>query len=229
MLKIENTYQPELVVMLTHHDLTVSNASEIFEQCRDSKAQFWGCKEHPLPTNQMKSLFARMKECGKTTFFEVVAYTEAEGLRGAQVAVECGCDVLMGTKYFDSINAFCRTHHLKYMPFVGKVTGRPSVLHGTIEGMIQEAQACVDKGVYGIDLLGYRFMGDAARLNAELVRRINAPVCLAGNINSAQRLSEVKKASPWCFTIGSAFFDHRFEGTIAEQINYVCDFMHRLR
>ena len=52
---------PELIVMLTHNDFTVSNAEEIFEQCKDSKARYWGFKDHPLPLEKMKRLFARMK------------------------------------------------------------------------------------------------------------------------------------------------------------------------
>lgn len=31
-----------LIVMLTHNDKTVNNAYEIFNQCKNSKAQFWG-------------------------------------------------------------------------------------------------------------------------------------------------------------------------------------------
>ena len=30
----------ELIVMLTHNDLTVENAYEIFEQCQDTKALY---------------------------------------------------------------------------------------------------------------------------------------------------------------------------------------------
>lgn len=216
---------PKLIVMLTHNDFTVSNAAEIFEQCKHSKAQFWGFKEHPLPAAEMKALYQYMKACGKTTFLEVVAYTEAEGLAGAQLAVDCGCDVLMGTKFSDSILELCRRHGLKYMPFVGHITGRPSVLEGTIEGMIAEARACIAKGAYGIDLLGYRYTGDAVSLNAAFVRGVDAPVCLAGSIDSFQRLDEVKAAAPWSFTIGSAFFESRFGRTFAEQIDKVCDYM----
>ena len=40
---------PELIVMLTHNDLTVTDAYEIFDQCKKSKAKFWGFKEEPLP------------------------------------------------------------------------------------------------------------------------------------------------------------------------------------
>lgn len=121
---------PKLIVMLTHDDFTVPNAAEIFEQCRNSQADFWGFKEHPLPKKNMEELYARMKECGKTTFLEVVAYTESEGLEGAKMAADCGCDILMGTIFYYSINEFCQQHQLKYMPFVGVVEGRPSVLSG---------------------------------------------------------------------------------------------------
>lgn len=61
-------HNPKLIVMLTHNDLTVLNAAEIFEECKASKAEYWGFKEHPLPLAEMKSLYSRMKECGKTTF-----------------------------------------------------------------------------------------------------------------------------------------------------------------
>ena len=216
---------PELIVMLTHNDLTVTDACAVFEQCKNSKAKFWGFKEEPLPLGQMKQLFAYMKDCGKTTFLEVVAYGEQECLEGAQKAAECNCDYLMGTSFFDSVNAFCQNHNLKYMPFVGQITGRPSVLEGTIEGMIREAREYLAKGVHGIDLLGYRYTGDPFLLNKEFVANVNAPVCIAGSINSYERLNEIKTAAPWTFTIGGAFFENKFEGTMEEQINNVCDYM----
>ena len=37
--------KPVLIVMLTHNDRTVENAGEIFEQCGDSAARYWGMKE----------------------------------------------------------------------------------------------------------------------------------------------------------------------------------------
>lgn len=218
---------PELIVMLTYNDLTVQNAFDIFEQCKDSKAKYWGFKEEGLPLEQMKKLYAYMKECGKITGLEVVAYTEEECLAGAKMAIACGCDMLMGTIFSDSVNELCRKHDLKYLPFVGKVTERPSVLEGTAEEMIEEANRYLAKGVYGIDLLGYRYTGDATALNKQFVAGVNVPVCLAGSVNSFQRLDEIKDASPWSFTIGSAFFDNKFNGTFCEQINKVCDYMHK--
>lgn len=218
-------HQPELIVMLTYNDLTVENAYEIFEQCKHSKAKYWGLKEEALPLEDMKKLFRYMKQCGKKTGLEVVAYTEQECLQGAKLAVECDCDILMGTIFYDSINDLCKEHQLKYMPFVGKVSERPSILDGTIEFMIEEAEEYLRKGVYGIDLLGYRYTGDAVELNKRFTEAIAAPVCIAGSINSYERLTEVKTISPWGFTIGSAFFDHAFGEQFCEQIDKVCDYM----
>lgn len=214
-----------LIVMLTHNDRTVENAYEIFDKCKNSKAKFWGFKEEPLPIDQMKKLYAYMKECGKTTFLEVVEYTEEKGLEGAKMAVECGCDILMGTMFFDSINEYCKENNIKYMPFVGEVVERPSILKGSIESMVDEANKCLEKGVYGFDLLGYRYTGDAVELNKKFVEQVKAPVCIAGSINSYKRLDEIKDANPWAFTIGGAFFENKFDGTFSEQINKVCDYM----
>lgn len=216
---------PELIVMLTYNDLTVENAFSIFDACKDAQAKFWGFKEEGLAPEQMMKLFAYMKECCKTTVLEVVAYTEKECLSGAELAVACGCDILMGTVFFDSVNEYCRKNHLKYMPFVGKITGRPSVLEGSVDELTAEALRYLNKGVYGIDLLGYRHKGDAKTLIENFVSQVNAPVCLAGSINSYGRLDEVKAAAPWAFTIGSAFFDHQFGGSFCEQINAVCEYM----
>ena len=217
---------PELIVMLTHNDLTVHNAYDIFDQCKNSKAKFWGFKEEPLPLEQMQKLFSYMKSCGKTTFLEVVAYTEKECLEGAKKAVACNCDFLLGTIFSDAINNFCKDNHLKYLPFVGKISERPSILEGSIEDMIQEANAYIAKGVYGIDLLGYRYTGDASLLNREFVAGVNAPVCIAGSINSYERLNEIKSVAPWTFTIGGAFFENKFDGTMKEQIDKVCEYIH---
>lgn len=218
---------PELIVMLTHNDRTVANAQEVFEACKDSKARFWGFKEEPLPLEDMKKLYAAMKECGKTTFLEVVAYTDEECLAGARMAAKCGVDVLLGTMYSDSIQELCEAYGMKYMPFIGKVSGRPSILEGSLEEMVDEARSALAKGVYGFDLLGYRYTGDAAALNRAFVQAIDVPVCLAGSINSYQRLDEVKDASPWAFTIGGAFFEKKFGESIGNQIDAVCDYMAR--
>ena len=215
--------KPALVVMLTYNDLTVPNAYEIFDACKNARAQYWGFKEENLPLPEMKELFAYMKACGKTTSLEVVAYTADECMAGAEMAAACGVDILMGTVFSDKILAFCKARGLKYMPFVGEVSERPSVLKGTAEAMIAEAKGYLQKGADGIDLLGYRYVGDAFQLNRAFVPAVHAPVCIAGSVNSFARLDEVKQIAPWSFTVGSAFFEHVFGDSFAEQINAVCD------
>ena len=180
-----------------------------------------------MPIEEMKKLYGYMKDLGKTTFLEVIAYTEEEGLKGAKLAVECGVDVLMGTIFYDSINEYCKENNLKYMPFVGKVSQRPSVLEGSAEDMIKEANEYLKKGAYGIDILGYRYTGNAAELNKKFVANVNAPVCIAGSVNSYERLDEIKDASPWAFTIGGAFFENKFSDTFNNQINKVCDYIQK--
>ena len=217
---------PNLIVMLTHNDKTVLNAYDICEKCKNSKAKFWGFKEEPLPLDEMKRLYSYMKSMGKTTFLEVIAYDEQNGLKGAEMAVECGVDILMGTVFYDSINNFCKENNLKYMPFVGRVSERPSILEGDIDDMIQEANIYISKGAYGIDLLGYRYIsGNPIELNKKIVEKINAPVCIAGSINSYQRLDEIKEANPWSFTIGGAFFENKFGEDFEKQINNVCNYI----
>ncbi len=218
---------PKLIVMLTHHDRTVKNAVEIFESCKDTKAEYWGFKEVGIPLDEMKRLCAMMKEAGKTTFLEVVAYTEKECLEGAKMAGECGFDYLMGTMYFDSIRDYAKEAGLKYLPFVGKIVGRPSVLEGTVEGIVEEAKGLLEKGVDGFDLLGYRFTGDPVELNNTFVKEAGAPVCLAGSVDSYKRLDEVKTSGSWAFTIGGAFFENKFEGSFAEQIDRVVEYMEK--
>lgn len=216
---------PELIVMLTNHDFTVPNAAEIFESCKYSDAKFWGMKEKGLPPDQMKQLFHAFREYGKTGALEVVAYTEDECLSGAKLAAECGCDILLGTMFCDSVNAFCKEQGIRYMPFVGQVSGRPSVLEGDVEDMVAQAQECVRKGAYGIDLLSYRYAGDPDLLSRELVSKTGAPVCIAGSIDSFERLDRMREIAPAFYTVGGAFFDQKFGEEISDQINRVCRYM----
>lgn len=216
--------KPELIVMLTHNDKTVENAFDVFDKYKDSKATYWGFKESGILPEEMKKLYSYMTDCGKKTVLEVVSYTEQECLKGAYLAAEYGCDILMGTLFFNSVNRFCQRHNIKYMPFIGNVTGRPSVLNGEIKDIIDEANKYLKQGIYGFDLLGYRYTGDVNKLLKEFVLNVNAPVCIAGSINSYSRLDMVKEANPWAFTVGGAFFENKFKGSFGEQINKVYNY-----
>ena len=219
--------EPELIVMLTFNDHTVKNACEIFRQCKDTPVKYWGMKEDGLPVTEMKKIFAEMKQAGKTTVLEVVAYNEPDCMAGARIAHECSCDMLVGTLFFPSVKEFCEKNNIKYMPYVGKVSERPSVLDGTIEEMVKEAEVYAEQGVYGINLLGYRHVSDKFNLSKSVVSLSKIPVCLAGGINSYERLDKVKEISPWAFTIGSAFFQNCFGESFKEQVETVYNYINK--
>lgn len=219
--------KPELIVMLTFNDHTVKNAGEIFRQCKDIPVKYWGMKEDGIPLEEMKELFAEMKKAGKATILEVVAYNEAECMNGAYIARECNCDMLIGTIFFSSVNDFCNKNGIKYMPYVGKVSERPSILEGTIEEIKKETDKYAAQGVAGINLLGYRHTSDKFNLSKEIVSYAKVPVCLAGGINSYERLEQVLEISPWAFTIGSAFFQNQFGKSFKEQVEKVYNYINK--
>lgn len=212
---------PNLIVMLTNNDVTVSNASDVFEQCKNAYCEYFGMKEESLPPNEMKMLFEYMKSCGKKTVLEVVAYTHEECVKGAKLAKYCGCDILMGTIYSDDINEYCHKNGILYMPFIGNIQGRPSILTGSIDDMVAQAKSYSEKDVFGVDLLGYRYTGNAFELNRKVVADSGTKVCLAGSVNSFQRIDEVRAINPCAFTIGSAFFKDNFGDSFPEQIDAV--------
>ncbi len=216
-----------LIVMLTYNDRTVPEALEVFEGAKSSRAEDWGFKDVGLPPDQMRRLVDRMKEAGKTTYLEVVRYSEEECLESASLAIKCGFDYLMGTVFYDSVLALLSSSTIKYMPFCGRVSGSPSILEGSIEEIVEEGKRVAARGVDGFDLLAYRHTGDPEGLARRFVREIPLPVVMAGSIGSFERLDRVREVAPWGFTIGSAFFDHKFGAGLSfgEQIDGVVSYL----
>jgi hypothetical protein len=213
--------------MLTYNDETVKDALEVFESCAELPCEFWGFKDVGLVKNMMKRLVGRMNDQGKVTFLEVVSLTEQECMRGARIAVDCGFDYLMGTVFYQSVYDYLKNHHKKYLPFCGQVTGHPSVVKGTIRDAIEDGKRLEKLGVDGLDLLAYRFIGNAEMLARKFIESVSVPVVIAGSIDSFSRLDKIKEISPWAFTIGTAFFEKKFasDKTFEEQILRVIEYM----
>ena len=201
---------PNLVVMLTHNDVTVRDAHEIFLQCRDLPITHWGFKDVGLAKNEMRELVGTMRNAGKSTFLEVVSLSEEECMRGAELAVECDFDYLMGTVFYDSVFDFLKSKPINYFPFCGKVSGHPSVLEGSAGEIAADAQRLEARGVAGIDLLAYRHAAEAENVVKNVVEKLHIPVVVAGSINNPGLVDRMKSIAPWGFTIGSALFEKRF-------------------
>jgi hypothetical protein len=170
-----------------------------------------------------------MKRAGKTTFLEVVSLSEEEGLAGAKLAVEAGFDILMGTVFFDSILDYLKDKPVKYYPFPGHVYSHPSILDGSIEDIVNHARYLESRGVQGMDLLSYRYVGDAPELLRQVVAATKVPLVSAGSIDSYKRLEEVANTGAWGFTIGSALFDKKFvpDGSFNDNILAVCNWLEK--
>jgi len=219
--------KPKLIVMLTHHDQTVSNALELFEHTKEYPITHWGFKDVGLPPDEMQAVVTAMKTAGKSTFLEVVSLSEAEGLQGARLAVELGFDILMGTVFYPSIGEYLKDKPIQYYPFPGHVHSHPSILDGSIENIVAHACELEAYGVHGLDLLTYRYDGEASHLLKQVVEATKVPVVSAGSIASFERINEVWDAGAWGFTIGSAFFEKQFVplGSFEENVLAVCTWL----
>ena len=219
--------KPELIVMLTHHDQTVPDALELFSRTKAYPITHWGFKDVGLPPDEMKRVATAMKDAVKTTFLEVVSLSEEEGLRGARLAVEIGFDILMGTVFFPSIAEYLKDKPVRYYPFPGHVHSHPSILDGEIEEIVAHARELESYGVHGLDLLTYRYNGEATYLLKQVVAATKIPIVSAGSIATFERISEVWESGAWGFTIGSAFFDKKFvpDGSFEENVLAVCNWL----
>ncbi|NCB52716.1 MAG: hypothetical protein EOM54_12705 [Clostridia bacterium] len=220
----------QLIVMLTHHDKTVADALDVFNSAKDLDVTCWGFKDVGLPKPDMAELLKAMKDAGKTTFLEIVSYSEEECMRGAKLAVEMGFDYLMGTLFYPSVWAFLKQNNIKYFPFVGKVSGSPSVLEGSIEEIIEEGKKLTDLGVHGFDILAYRYIRDPELLAHDFIAEMKIPVVVAGSINDKLRMQFVEDIGAWAYTMGSALFEDSFiKGSFRDNLEAVCKIMSEVK
>jgi 2,4-dienoyl-CoA reductase-like NADH-dependent reductase (Old Yellow Enzyme family) len=222
-----HSLKPELIVMLTHHDQTVPDALALFERTKDYPITHWGFKDVGLSPKEMQAVATAMKDAGKVTFLEVVSLSEEEGLRGARLAVDLGFDILMGTVFYPSIGEYLKDKPVRYYPFPGHVHSHPSILDGTIDEIVAHACELEAYGVHGLDLLTYRYNGEASSLLQQVVQATQIPIVSAGSIASYERINDVWASGAWGFTIGSAFFDRQFvpNGSFEENVLAVCNWL----
>ncbi len=219
--------KPELIVMLTHNDKTVANALDIFEECKYLPVKTWGFKDAGISTDMMKALAAAMHKTGKTVYIESLENLEEKCLESARIAISCGADLMSGGRYYDSVRDLLHENKIGYVPTIGNIIGRPAILAGTIPEMKEEAFAIAAKNVEGVDLASYRYDGDPNELMKAVVSS-GLDVCIAGSIDSFERLAEITECGVKRYTIGSAFFNHKFGDTFSGQIKTVLNYMEKL-
>lgn len=223
--------KPELIIMLTCNDITVSNADEVFEACKDLPAQHWGFKDIGLSKEEMIELNSRMKEAGKTTYLEVVTYSEEGCVAGAELAGECGFDHLTGTVYYPAVDKILKQYNIKYHPFAGKVGGSPVALTGTIEEIVEDSKRLIAAGAAGVDLTAYRYLdGDPMELAYAVGNAIGMDkLTIAGSVGNEARMDAMTELGCHAYTMGSALFNGNFVkgGSFRENLEYVLNYLNK--
>jgi hypothetical protein len=216
------------VFMLTHHDVTVPNAVEVFKETRDTGVKYVGFKDVGLPAKEMHSLVNLMKKEEKKVFFEVVTKNRDEAMQSVRNAVNLDVDYLIGGTYVEQTLQLLKGN-MKFMPYIGEVVGHPCMLRGRIEEIVADAKRVERLSVSGINLLAYRYHGNTEKLLEAVRKAVDIPIIVAGSIDSFQRIRKIGEQEMWGFTIGSAIFERKFalKGDLRDQITAVIEEVER--
>jgi len=201
--------RPEIIVMLTHNDVTVPNARQVFHEAADLPVNFWGFKDVGLSLKESEQLVADFREAGKTAVLEAVNFSESDMLSAVAFAENCGIEYVTGGHFSETVRDRVRGAGMKYFPFCGETAGPPISLTGTLDDVEKDAVRLLEHGADGVDLVAYRYTsGDPL----ELARRVVATTgreraIIAGSINSLERIRLMNEIGPFGFTIGGALFE----------------------
>lgn len=204
--------KPEIIVMLTHNDVTVANARECFRESADLPVQYWGFKDVGLSQREMEQLVTDFTDAGKTPVLEVVSFEEQDLINAADLAVDCGVQYFTGGLFSEAVLQRVRAAGMKYFPFCGDVGGSPIALTGAAEDVVDDATRLRDLGADGVDLVAYRFAGgDPIHLAKLVEHRLGGEnLIIAGSVNSPERIQRMQEIGPLGYTMGGALFEGAF-------------------
>lgn len=220
----------EFLFMLTKDDATVANCLDVYDQVRDTGLTWVGFKDIGVSTDTLRELVRRIKADGRHTVLEIVSVDADAEVASIKAGIELGVELMMGGTRADLALPLLAGRGIKYTPFPGTILGHPSVLEGTLDSISESARSLTAMlGVYGLDLLAYRWKGDVPILIERVVKASAGPVVVAGSIVSAEQIELVTRAGAWGFTIGGAVFDGVLVvgGTLRDQIVWTLEAAHR--
>ena len=218
--------RPDFIFMLTRGDVTIADARERLPHVIAAGVRHIGFKDVGLPPSELSALAADIHAQGALVYLEMVCLELDAEAEAARAAVAFGVDVLMGGTRPAVVEPIIAGSGIRYFPFPGRIVGHPSRLVGDIRAIAASARALASRpAVHGLDLLAYRFAGDAPAL-IRAVRRAagDKPVVVAGSIDRDERIAATAAAGAAGFTIGTAALDAAFPApaSLTGQLAHIC-------
>ena len=216
---------PDFIFMLTRADSTIADAEARLPEALAAGVRHVGFKDVGLPAAALRRLTDAIRRAGATCYLEVVSLDAASEAASARMAVDLSVDVLMGGVRPEAVTPIIAGTPIRYYPYPGEVVGHPCILAGTQAATLQSARRLLaTPGVDGLDLLAYRFAGDAEGLmRAVCQAAAGRPVVVAGSLDRAERLAAVVSAGASAFTVGTAALEGVFPCAprLADQLAYI--------
>jgi 4-hydroxythreonine-4-phosphate dehydrogenase len=224
--------RPDFIFMLTRGDTTIADARAQLPHAIAAGVRHIGFKDVGLPLSELRALAADIHAAGALVYLEMVCLDAEAEAAAARAGVELGVDVLMGGTRPAIVEPIIAGSSIRYFPFPGRIVGHPSRLVGDIGTIAESARALAARdGVHGLDLLAYRFIGDAPALIRAIRRSAGRkPVIVAGSIDRDERISTTAAAGAAAFTVGTAALDAAFPAPpgLADQLAHICGVVRRL-
>jgi hypothetical protein len=220
-----NRAAPDFIFMLTRADRTIEDAQRRLPEVLGAGVRHIGFKDVGLPPPALHRLAQAIRAAGARTYLEVVSLDAACEAASARMALDLGIDVLMGGVRPEAVTPVIAGSSIRYYPYPGDVVGHPCVLTGTIASILESARRLLaTPGVRGVDLLAYRFPGDAAALmRAVCEAAAGRPVVVAGSLDRPERLQSVAASRASGLTVGTAALDGVFPcgPALADQLAFI--------
>ena len=199
------------IFMLTRNDQTVEDAATHLATALAAGVHHIGFKDVGLPFEQLRELNQAIKAGGATSYLEVVSLDAESEIASARAAVDIGVDILLGGTNVEAVLPILKGTAVQYFPFPGWIEGHPSNLVGSIDDIVESAQALAAReGVDGLDLLAYRSTENVTGLMAAVCAAVDKPVIMAGSIGSRERIEKVRRSGAAGFTIGTAALEGNY-------------------
>ncbi|NBK90813.1 hypothetical protein D5278_02225 [bacterium 1XD21-13] len=220
----------KLIVMLTLNDITVDNAIEVFESCKDLQVDDWGFKNVGLCEDKRYELARLMKQSGKKVYIEDVLHQEQDVLEMAKFALETGADHICA-RYYPSVKE-CLVHsNIKYYASSTKSYGSPVMLRGPVEEIVDQLKEYEQAGIDGVCIGAYRHESSPEELIQKMKQELKSNIIIAGSIDSKERMRYVNEIGCYGFTMGSAIFNHKYvpNGDFRDNLIEVMKMMDEIR